>query len=594
MKENLPSWDLRAFYKNINDPKIKLDMKASLILAQNFAKKYRKIVNDRVLAKQLLKILREYESIILKAIKPQLFAQLVFEADSANHAHGALLHQTQQSATEVGKELVFFELALSSLSEKKLNNLAQNSLLKNYKNYLTNQVKWKKHRLSEAEEKILADKDLTSREAFSRLFVQFLSRKQFEIKLGRKKKMLNEEQVLTFLHNADRNYRKSASVALTQGLKQESFLLTYIFNTLSKDKALETRLRKFKTFEEGRHLGNQIDQKTVDVMSSAVSGSYGLVSDFYRLKKKILGLPKLYDYDRYAPTADFNQVYTYVYTKDLIIKTFGRFSKEFAKIAQEFFLKNWIDAPTRHGKRGGAFCSYGTPDTHPVVLTNFQGKLRDVQTLAHELGHGINAYLMRKQTPINFDNPLTLAETASVFAEMLIFEELNRSIKDEKVRLALYMDKIENIIATVYRQIAMYKFEQDFHALRLEKGELRPEEINELWRKRQKEMFGKSLELTEGYDWWWSYVPHFIENPFYVYAYAFGELLVLSLYARYKKDGPKFVEKYIELLSAGSSAAPEELLNPFGINLKDKKFWQEGIGYIQDLLKEAKKIAQKN
>lgn len=592
MKEKLPSWDLSALYKNIYDPRLKLDMKASLISAGNFSKKYRKAIKNNLNAIVLLKILREYERIIVKSVKPMIYAQLVFEADNSKHEHAVLLQKSQEEFNEVQKQLMFLELKLSELKTSKLTLLASERLLKNYHHYLENIITFKPHRLSEPEEKILADKVLTSSAAFVRLFTQHIARKKFKLKIGAKVKDMSEEEILNLTHNPNRKLRKAASESFTAGLKEESKIFTYILNVLSQDKAINDRLRRFKSPEESRHISNEIDQKTVDTMSDAVVNCYRLVSDFYNLKKKQLKLKKLYEYDRYAPIGEVHRKYSYKQARELILKNFNQFSPEFGKIAKEFFDNNWIDVPPRHGKRGGAFCAGITPDVHPAVLVNFLGHYRDVSTLAHELGHGINYYLMRKQTPVNYDNPLTLAETASVFAEMLLFDQMRNRLTNKKEKLALYMDKLAGIIATVSRQISMYKFEQEFHAERKQKGELSTEEINNIWRKSQKTMFRGSVELTQNYDWWWIYISHIYEYPFYVYAYAFGELLVLSLFAQYKKDGKKFVDKYIELLSAGSTASPQELLNPFGVNLKDKRFWQQGLDYIAELIKEAKLLSK--
>lgn len=592
MKEKLPSWDLRAFYKSINDPKIMKDLGVSLILAKKFAGKYRKDINEELSPATLVKILRKYESIILKSVKPQIFSQLVFEADSSDPIHSASLQKTMDGINEVQKELLFLEILLVNLSEKKLNQYISDKKLHNYKHYLENLLKSKPHRLTEAEEKILADKNLTSSHAFIKLFNQYLARKKFNIKINGKERELSEEQTLNLTYNSNRAMRKNAADALTKGLKEESFILTSITNTLSNDKAIENRLRKFKIPEESRHLSNEIDQRVVDAMVFAVTNNYKIVSDFFVFKKKLLKLDKLHFYDRYAPVAGYEKKFSYKDAQQLITKTFDKFSPIFGGIAKKFFDKNWIDAPPRFGKRGGAFCSMNTPDTHPAILTNFLGKYKDVSTLAHELGHGVNGYLMRKQTPLNFDHPLTLAETASVFCEMLLFEEVLASLDSKQARLSLYADKLGGIIATVFRQTAMFKFEQELHKQRAIQGELTTGEINQIWLKTQQEMHGGSVELTLDYGYWWSHIPHFIENPFYVYAYAFGELMALSLFAIYKNEGQRFVDKYIELLSAGSSASPQELLKPFGINLRDKTFWEQGINYISAMFSEAKSLSK--
>ncbi len=300
----------------------------------------------------------------------------------------------------------------------------------------------------------------------------------------------------------------------------------------------------------------------------------------------------MYVYDRYAPISESHKKISFAEAKKIVLDAYSRFSKEFGATARLFFDKNWIHAKPQPGKRGGAYCEYNTPDTHPVVFVNYQETLNDVGTLAHELGHGVNGYMMRGQTVLNFDTPLTLAETASVFGEMLVFDSLKEQIRDPQEKFALYIDKIQETFATVFRQTSMYLFELDLHGTQKRKGELTTEEINQFWVNRQKEMYGNSIDVS-GSDQWWSYIPHFLHTPFYVYAYSFGELLVLSLYAQYKKDPVSFVPKYLEMMQTGISKSPQEILKPFGINLSDPKFWQGGINIIKDLVTEAKQIYSK-
>ncbi len=325
-------------------------------------------------------------------------------------------------------------------------------------------------------------------------------------------------------------------------------------------------------------------------MSDTVSGRYDIVQDFYRFKKNVLGLEKLYDYDRYAPVSSSKAVIPFLEAKEIVLNAYRRFSPEFAEIAQLFFDEGWIDADVRPNKRGGAFCMFVTTDVHPYVLVNYKGGLKDVMTLAHELGHAVHAYLAREQTYLNFDMPLTFAETASVFGEMLVFDDLRTRLTDKKELFALYMQKIEEIFATVFRQNAMYQFEQDLHRSYREKGELKTEEINHFWLSRQRDMFGKSVEMTDDYGIWWSYISHFFHSPFYVYSYTFGELLTLSLFAQYKSNGEVMVKQYFELLRSGGSKTPEGFLKPFGLSLESASFWQSGLTMIEQLVRDAKKL----
>jgi oligoendopeptidase F len=356
-----------------------------------------------------------------------------------------------------------------------------------------------------------------------------------------------------------------------------------------EDKAIGDKFAKFSTPEESRHMANDISQDVVDSMVSVVSENFGIVEDYYLAKKKWMGLDEIFDYDRYAPIHESKLKYEYDDAKKIVLDSFNKFSPAIGESAALFFDKNWIHAPSKQGKRGGAYCSGGTPDKHPLILLNYNGRLDDVSTMAHELGHGVNDWLMREQNPINYDTTLVLAETASVFAEMLLFDELKEQIKDPKEKFGLYAGKVEGIFATVFRQISMHEFEQTLHAARA-KGELSPDTINQLWMDTQTQMYGKSVTLSPDYKVWWSYIQHFYHVPFYVYAYAFGELLVLALYAKYKQEGASFVPKYLDLMRAGTSASPQELLKPMGIDLKDRNFWQNGMNMIKEMVEETKKL----
>ncbi len=586
---SLPRWNLSDLYASITDPAIDRCLLTQERRAERFAKTYRGKIRTRSAA-QLLMALRAYESILQETWKPEIYATLVNTADSSPPTHGALLQKTKTRGLAIAQHLLFFELELMTLEEKTLRRLMGDSRLAPYRHYLEKQLSWKPHRLSETEEKILNDKSLTGRSAFVRLFDEEFAHKMFTLKQKGKTRRLTEEEVLDRLHHPRRAERKRAAAAFTLGLKEEARRVTFVMNTLLQDKHVDDRYRKFARPEESRHLENEIDQATVDAMTGAVTDAYGMVQDFYRFKRKRLRVPELFDYDRYAPITKTEQRYSFAEARELVLSSFHHFSPKFGELTQHFFDQRWIDAPPGIGKRGGAFCMFVTPDLHPYVFLNFTGNLKQVLTLAHELGHGVHASLARKQTLLHFDMPLTLAETASVFAEMIVFDALRQQIQDPQERFALYVHKIESVFATVFRQVSMYKFEQDLHAAARVEGELPQEKISQLWRARQHEMFGRSVTLTPDYDLWWMYISHFVHTPFYVYAYAFGELLTLSLFAEYKKRGPAFVERYLAFLTAGGSQSPDELLRSFGINLRDRKFWEGGLALIQELVEEAKRI----
>lgn len=585
---SLPAWDLSDLYSGIHDPKINLRLARSKKEASAFEKKHKgRLSKNAGTPEKLLKILRELEAVYQDSAKPILYASLKFSESASVPEHGAFLQRMRAETTAIERHLVFFDLELIGFGEKKLRSLRQSPVLAGYRNYLTKLMKSAPHMLSEAEEKIMRDKSLTGRSAVIRLFEEEFSHAQFSVKEGKKIVTLSETQALDRLHDANRSKRAAAQEGFTNGLKGNARRLLFIFNTLAEDSAVDDRLRAFKSPEDARHLANEIDRGMVDAMVDAVAGSYKTVQKYYKFKTKILSLKKLYDYDRYAPLPNASEKISYPNARKMVVDSFTSFAPEYGRIAKEFFDKNWVDVKHRPGKRGGAYCSFMTPDLHPYVFMNYGGSPRDVSTLAHELGHGIHAYLMRPRGYLNFDVPLTVAETASVFSEMLLFNHLKSELKTGKARRALLLSKIESTFATVFRQVSMFKFEREFHRLRRESGELSLNTANEIWRAEQVKMFGKSVELTPNYDYWWSYIPHFLHTPFYVYAYAFGELLTLSLFAEHQAGHKDFVGKYFDMLSAGGSKSPEELTAPFGIDLHSKKFWTKGLSLIDDLVEEA-------
>lgn len=592
MTKSLPAWDLSSLYSGIADREVDKTISATDRALNLFASRYRK--KAKMLARKplaMLQAFQEYEHLLSETSKPLIYAQLLFADSCSDPRRGAFLQKLKSWRSRVEKQLVFFELELLDLDVSLLKKLAGSQSMAAYSNYLTQLLATKPHRLNEREEQIISDKSLVGREAFTRLFDEELSRKVFTMKKGGRAKTYSESEVLAMLYNPASSARKAAAEALTKGLKEEAPRLAFIFNTLIEDKSLEDELRSFPYPEASRHLANQIDKSMVQAMESVVVGRYKLVQDFYTFKRKLVKAPALFDYDRYAPVVKSEGQITFNNARDMVLDSFHAFSEDFGRIAKEFFDRGWIDAARRPGKRGGAFCSFGTPDTNPFVFLNFNGNVRDVFTLAHELGHAIHAYLMRGQNYLNYDTPLTVAETASVFAEMLLFDHLASTLKSRKDLLSLYVNKVEGIIATVFRQISLFRFEQELHRQRKESGELLVPEINAIWRKSQMEMFAKSVVLTENYDYWWSYIPHFIHTPFYVYAYAYGELLTLSLYAQYRAEGDKFVQRYIQFLSKGASESPAELLKPFGINMKDRRFWTGGVNLIEELARKARSYA---
>ena len=391
--------------------------------------------------------------------------------------------------------------------------------------------------------------------------------------------------MLTLLRDADRATRQKAADALTAGLNEMERTLVFVYNTLLLDKATDDRLRGMAYPEQSRHLSNELERATVDLVIGQCRAHYPIVARYYDVKKRILGLAEMTHIDRYAPLFDAEAPVAWDEAKGIVLGAFGAFSAEMAARAREFFDEDWIDAEARKGKRGGAFCAYNTPDTHPVILQSYQNRMDDVMTLAHELGHGVHASLSRGQTYLNFHGTLPLAELASTFGEMLVFERLVAEA-NPKDRLAMYADKIEGAFATIFRQAAMFRFEQRCHVARREEGELTAERFGDMWQEEIQAMFGSSLTLGEGHRMWWSYVGHFIGSPFYVYAYSFGELLALALFQRAKDEGAPFVDKYLDVLRLGGSETPQRLMGHLGIDLDDPAFWEGGFRTIEGLVSE--------
>jgi len=402
---------------------------------------------------------------------------------------------------------------------------------------------------------------------------------------------LTEQEVLSKLHEPDRELRKKAHASLTKTFRDHSRTLTFVFNTILADKYTNDKLRNYDNWITSRNMANQTDHESVDALVNAVTDGYPLAQRYYKLKRMLLDVDEMFDYDRYAPITKSTKTVQWYEAKEMVLEAYGDFHPEMNSIASEFFEKNWIDAAIKPGKRGGAYSASTVTSVHPYVFMNFDGKLRDVQTLAHELGHGVHQYLARKQGELQSSTPLTTAETASVFGEMLVFNELMNRLDDPQEKLALLISKIDDTIATVFRQISMNRFEDKIHTARREQGELTKEQFSQYWIETQKALYGDAVTLTDEYAIWWCYIPHFLHTPGYVYAYAFGELLVLALYDSYKSQKNGFSDKYLSLLEAGGSDWPHNLVSKMGLDIKDKNFWNRGLDIFESMVKEAEELA---
>jgi oligoendopeptidase F len=532
--------------------------------------------------------MRELEAINDLVGRAGSYASLRFSTDTADPERGALLQLVQERATEIQTLLLFFELEWAALDDERAEALLASDGLEFCRHYLRSARRYRPHLLSEPEEKVLAEKSIASQAAWARLFGELVAALRIDLD-GQE---LTLDLALSQLQSPDRELRRSVAEAVTRALEPGLRTRAFIYNTLVFDKSVEDRLRAYPHWLASRNLDNEATDESVMALIEAVRRRYDIPQRWYRLKAKLLGLDKLADYDRSAPVSGEDVRYSYGEARELVLDAYSSFSATAGEVARRFFDERWIDAPPRPHKRGGAFCSYTVPSVHPYVMLNFTAKRRDVLTMAHELGHGLHAALAQPQGIFHHSTPLTLAETASVFGETLVLGRLLEGVDDRDQRLALLGERIDDAIATVFRQMAMNRFEHLMHTARRSEGELSVERIAELWTVSQAELFGDSVEITEGYRTWWSYIPHFINTPGYVYAYAYGQLLALSIYARYREQGESFVPAYIELLSAGGSLAPEELAQIVGIDLTDPGFWDTGLGLIDEALREAETLAE--
>jgi oligoendopeptidase F len=583
--QNQVRWDLTALFVGLEDPRIAEVWEQAQHRATRFAESYRgQIDSPNLNAVTLLEALGEIESITVEIAKPLAYANLIFSTDSGDPTIGAFFQKQRELATQFSVQTLFFELELQKASPEVIEPILADPALEPYRHYIESTRKYQPHRLSEAEEVVLEETANTGSRAWVRLFEEVTANHVFKLQLpGEEIKDATEPEVLALLRDADRGKRLAAAASLTAGLRELSRVITFTYNNLLQDKAVEDRLRKFDSPESSRHLANELDAETVDLVIRMCRANYGLVARYYRVKRQVLGLPELTHVDRYAPLFDTEESVSWEEGKAIVLDAFGRFSETMKAKAQEFFDANWIDAEPRKGKQGGAYCSYTTPDLHPFVFMNYLNRMDDVMTLAHELGHGVHASLSRKQSYFNFHGTLPLAELASTFGEMLVFEQLvaNANSKD---KLALYADKIEGVFATVFRQAAMFAFEQQCHRARRSEGELSSARFAELWHTELQAMFGDSVTMGEDHRIWWSYVGHFFFAPFYVYAYSFGELLALSLYERAKHAGAEFESKYLHVLELGGSKTPHDLMAIVDVDLRSEAFWQGGFDVIERLV----------
>lgn len=579
-------WDLTDLYPSTSDPAFIHDVETITERCATFHRTWRgKLASLELDA--FLTMVAEYEELVETLDRMGSFVQLIWSTDTEDPKNGRTLQMVRETGARASQYLVFLNLELASMSAESLEKLMNAPEMASRRHWLEGIMEYKPFYLSEEVEKVLAVKNLAARAAWVRMHDELMASQVFRLN----GKEYTEAQILKLLHEPDRDTRKAAAESVSQGLAEGIKAQTFIFNTVLADHMANDQLRGHSSWVESRNLANEASDASVQALIDSVVGRYDLVRRYYRLKKQLLGYSDFNDYDRYASVGSDETFWTWEAARDIVIKAYSTFDPRAGEIAQMFFDRNWIHAPVRKGKNGGAYSAGTIASAHPYVFMNYTGTNRDVQVLAHELGHGIHQYLSRQQGPLLMDTPLTVAETASVFGEIITFNLLYDAVTDDKTRLVMLMNKLDDILSTVFRQIALNRFEDAMHVARRTEGELSTERLSELWLETQSAQFGDTVTLSPGYKYWWSYISHFMHVPGYVYAYAYGELLVLALYELYKADKGGFPDKYITLLSSGGSKRPTELLAPFGINVEDPNFWQTGLEVIDRLITEAERLA---
>ncbi len=581
---NLPVWDLDDLYPGKDSAEFKAALEEAKALAVKFEADYKGKLADLARSGGLIRAIKDSEALGDLSGRIGSYSFLQYAQRSTDADRAKFMGDTNEALTALSTRVLFFELELNRIEDTDLEAaFEKDAELARYRTWFADLRKAKPYQLDDKLEELFHDKSVTAFSAWNRLYDETLSSLSFEVD----GETLNLESTLHLLSEKDEKKRESAFKALSKTFAGNVRLFTHITNVLAKDKEISDRWRGYEDIADSRHMANAVEREVVDALQKAVQDAYPRLSHrYYKMKAKWFGKDKLNAWDRNAPlpTSD-ERIWDWDTAVSTVMDAYGRFSPELAEVAKPFFNSGWIDAPTGNGKLSGAFAHPTVPSAHPYLMLNYLGRTRDIMTLAHELGHGVHQRLAAAQGPILANTPLTLAETASVFGEMLTFRALLDKTTDPKQRFALLSSKVEDMLNTVVRQIAFYTFERKVHTAR-RNGELRAEEINALWLEVQTESLGDAIIANEGYEVFWTYIPHFIHSPFYVYAYAFGDCLVNSLYAQYEKANEGFAERYFELLKAGGSKHHSELLAPFGLDAKDPQFWSLGLSMIEGLIDE--------
>lgn len=590
------AWDLNDLYSAMDDPRIHDDLDSARVKAKSFEAAYKPLFEGLTLETAyrfpLRQLISDYESIAEITTRIGVFSHLLFAQKTDAEGVGAFMQQIQVALTDIGNHLLFFEVSFNRLPESVARAIMDVPEHSRYRHFLEKMRIFAPHTLSEPEERIVNVAANTGRRAFSRLFDERINRITFNIEIEGRIETKNESEILALQHSPERDLRHKAALSLSQGLQEETHLLTFVYNMILADHRSSMQLRGYKHPMDSMNLSNEVSMESILNLIRSVKSAYPIAWKYYGLKKKLLGLDTLYEYDRYAPIGHEDRCVSFEQCRKIVLEGYFHFSEAAGQIAELFFSRRWIDAEIRPGKHGGGFSCQTTPQLHPYILVNYTGSMRDVMTVAHELGHGIHQYTASRSVGIlESDAPLTMAETASVFGEMLIFDKILEAETDPKVKLSLLCGKIDDQFATVFRQICMTDFELKAHESGLAKGELSSDALSEFWMSANREFYGPSVELTDGYRHGWKYIPHFVHSPFYCYAYAFAQLFVLSLYKKYKSDHKGFVPKYMEMLSFGGSRSPDDCAKHMGLDIAAPQFWQDGLALLNEMVVEAELLA---
>jgi len=587
-------WNLDPLYLGIDDPQWSADLNRAREKGKTFRRDFRgRIRSENLSAELLAAALRSYEELQTLGLKPYLYAQLLFAGDSTPDAHKALVARAREVWSSVAEETLFFELELLAVDEERLSVLLRDPEVVPYAHYLQQLQAHAPYTLSEEVEQVLKRKDLSGKEAFVQLFEEFTASLRFTFRMPEEEtpREVTGEELLALLYHPQGEVREGAFAAFLEKHADNGLVLTSCFNNLLLDHAKEVELRRYPDLMTPTHLANETEPEMVARLMEVTENNYGLAREYFDLKRRLLGLERMKNTDLYAPLGSESRTIPFAEAQETVLAAFRGFSPQLAEAAGAFFSERRIDVPPRPGKSGGAFCHGMLPGIAPYVLLNYTGTLRDVATLAHELGHGVHFALSQKQNLFHYQAPLPFAETASVFGEMLLTRHLLDRESDRRVKIELLCAKLEDIIATTFRQNVLTRFELAAHRRRGE-GLLAAEELCTLWWEENGKLFGEAVEMIEPYRWGWSYISHFIHARFYCYSYVFGELLVLALYQKYREEGGAFVPRYLELLAQGGSRKPSELLAPLGIDLADPDFWQKGYDFVRGLLQELRELVE--